>query len=62
MAFFGVNVGLLGFVVGLMTQETVLKRIFAPIMGASILIVMAVFALRLAGDGGEKAAAAPTPA
>ncbi len=56
VAFFGVNAGLLGFVVGLMTQETALKRLFAPVMGVSILIVMAVFALRLAG---EKAAATP---
>lgn len=47
VAFYGVNLGLLGFIVGLMTQEAVLKRIFAPVMGISILIVMAVFALRL---------------
>ncbi|MGI8707505.1 MAG: hypothetical protein ACR2LG_04805 [Actinomycetota bacterium] len=56
VAFFGMNAGLLGFVVGLMTQETALKRLFAPVMGVSILIVMAVFALRLAG---EKAAVTP---
>lgn len=56
VAFFGVNAGLLGFVVGLMTQETALKRLFAPVMGVSILIVIAVFALRLAG---EKEAATP---
>jgi hypothetical protein len=59
VAFYGVNAGLLGFVAGLITQEAVLKRIFAPVMGTSILIVMVIFALRLTGVGGGQPARAP---
>ena len=50
VAFWGMNVGLIGFVVGLMLQEAVLKRLFTPIMGVSILFVMTVYALRLRGS------------
>jgi predicted membrane protein len=45
--FWGMNVGLVGFVVGLMRQEALLKQIFTPIMGASILLVMLAYTVRL---------------
>jgi predicted membrane protein len=45
--FWGMNIGLVGFVVGLITQEAVLKRIFSPIMGVSILLGIAAYSLRL---------------
>lgn len=42
-----VNVGIIGFVVGLLFDVTVLKRIFTPIMGTGLLLGLAVYALRL---------------
>lgn len=39
----GVNVGLLGFLVGLVTDEAVLKRIFTPIMGLALIMAVAAF-------------------
>ncbi len=47
VVFWGVNIGLIGFVAGLMLEEPVLKRLFSPVMGTSILLAMAVFAVRL---------------
>ena len=35
--FWGVNVGVLGFAVGLITEEAVIKRIFTPILGLALL-------------------------
>lgn len=52
VAFWGVNLGMVGFVIGLMLQEPLLKRIFTPIMGASILVSMLAVALRLAAARG----------
>jgi len=40
--FFGMNVGLLGFVAGLLFEVTLLKRIFTPIMGVAILASLAL--------------------
>jgi predicted membrane protein len=45
--FWGVNIGLVGFVVGLATESVELKRIFSPIMGIAILVGLAVYAARL---------------
>ena len=42
-----VNVGLAGFVAGLLADEAVLKQIFTPIMGIAILFGIAVFTARL---------------
>lgn len=47
VVFLAVNIGLLGFAVGLIADATVMKRIFAPIMGTGLLLGLAVFALRL---------------
>ncbi|HEY5663534.1 MAG TPA: hypothetical protein VIS05_05815 [Ilumatobacter sp.] len=43
----GVNVGIVGFGIGLITTTTVLKQIFAPLMGVSLLIGLAVYLLEL---------------
>lgn len=45
--FILVNVGIIGFVAGLLFDVTVLKRIFTPIMGTGLLLGLAVYALRL---------------
>ncbi|MBI2935779.1 MAG: hypothetical protein HYY31_03085 [Chloroflexi bacterium] len=45
--FWGMNIGMVGFVVGLILQEPVLKRAFTPVMGTSILVAMAAYSARL---------------
>ena len=45
VAFFGMNLGLLGFVLGLLMDSDVVKRIASPVMGLSILTVLAVLAM-----------------
>jgi hypothetical protein len=47
IAFWGVNVGLLIFLVGLVLNEVALKRIGAPLMGVSLLFALAMVAARL---------------
>ncbi len=47
LVFFAVNIGLIGFVAGLLFDVTVLKRIFTPIMGTGLFLGLAVYALRL---------------
>jgi hypothetical protein len=47
VTFWGTNVGLLIFLVGLITNEVLLKRIGAPVMGLSLLYALAMIALRL---------------
>ena len=54
----GVNVGLAGFVAGLLADEAVLKQISTPIMGGAILLGIAVFTARLQ----TRAAVAEAPA
>lgn len=43
-----VNIGIAGFVVGLLGDVTAFKRIFTPLMGTGLLIGLAVYAARLA--------------
>jgi predicted membrane protein len=43
----GVNVGLIGFGLGLLTTTTLLKQIFAPIMGLSLLFALVVYLMEL---------------
>jgi hypothetical protein len=62
--FFGINVGLIGFVVGLLFDVVLLKRMFTPVMGASILLGLGLATYRLwvqraERAGSEVAAAAP---
>jgi hypothetical protein len=45
--FAAVNVGIAGFVIGLLGDWTPMKRIFTPIMGAGLLVALAVYAWRL---------------
>ena len=47
VVFWGMNVGLIGFVVGLALDEVVFKQAFSPIMGAAILLGLAVSAMRV---------------
>ncbi|MBI4338074.1 MAG: hypothetical protein HY683_09645 [Chloroflexi bacterium] len=54
--FWGMNVGVVGFVVGLIMQEAIIKQVFTPIMGASILLAMFTYAVRL-----RTGAKVPTP-
>lgn len=52
-AFYGMNVGLIGFVVSLLADVTWLERIATPLMGLSILAALAVFTLRLRAPASE---------
>ena len=45
--FFAINIGLAGFVLGLLADTAVLKRIFTPIMGLGILHGIALFTIAL---------------
>ena len=57
VTFWGVNIGLVGFLVGLVTEVALLKQIFTPIMGVSILVAIAVFVVELSSDGPREASA-----
>lgn len=57
VAFWAVNVGIAGFVVGLMVESAVLKRVFTPIMGAGILLALLGVGLGLASARTEQAPA-----
>lgn len=47
LAFWGMNLGLIGFVAGLALEQVILKQVFSPIMGVGILVGLAEIALRL---------------
>jgi predicted membrane protein len=47
LAFWGINVGLVGFVIGLLVQSVALKRVSAPLMGAGILVALLALSMRL---------------
>ena len=47
VAFWGMNLGLIGFVAGLAMETAILKQVFSPIMGVSLLVGLAEIALRL---------------
>jgi hypothetical protein len=50
LVLWGVNVGLVGFVVGLITVTQEPKRIFTPLMGVALLVGIAVHVRRLMGE------------
>jgi hypothetical protein len=50
LVFFGVNLGLIVFVVGLITGVAEIKRVGAPVMGSAILLGLAVRAMDLWAD------------
>lgn len=39
----GVNVGLAGFLIGLVSDQTALKRVFTPLMGVALILAVGVF-------------------
>ena len=45
--FWGMNFGMVGFVVSLLLDQRILERIFTPIMGASILLAILTYVIRL---------------
>ncbi len=45
--FWGMNIGLVGFVLGLLMESSLLKIIFTPLMGLAIIVGAVVFILRL---------------
>lgn len=47
IAFWGTNVGLVLFLVGLIGSVTILKQVGAPLMGVSLLVGLAAIAMRL---------------
>jgi hypothetical protein len=47
IVLWGVNIGVAGFVLGLVTTTQVLKQIFTPLMGVSLLIGLAVYFMEL---------------
>ena len=51
----GVNIGIAGFAVGLLSQEALPKQIFTPIMGTALLIGIAAYLRDVTGTG-DKAA------
>ena len=55
VVFWGMNLGLLTFVIGLVTSVEVLKMIGAPVMGVSLLLGLAVFAMGLLSTRREQA-------
>ena len=40
VVFWGVNVGILGFAVGLIAESSVVKRVFTPILGLALLLAI----------------------
>lgn len=47
VVFFGMNIGLAGFAVGLFFDVTILKQVFTPVLGAALLIAIAAVSLTL---------------
>ena len=61
--WWGVNIGIVGFALGLLTTTDVLKQIFAPIMGISLLIGLAIYLLALnTTEGTDSVRSQPDPA
>jgi hypothetical protein len=50
LAFWGQNIGLVVFMAGLISETPVLKQVGAPVMGISILLALALVAIRLRGS------------
>jgi hypothetical protein len=53
--FWGMNVGLIGFLVGLILESAAIKQIATPIMGTSILLAILTYTVRLQTRPGELA-------
>jgi hypothetical protein len=57
--FWGMNFGMIGFVISLLADARVLERVFTPIMGGSILIGLLAYTLRLRATSGRTAVVVP---
>ncbi len=55
--FWGANTGVLGFAVGIFTENTTLKRIFTPILGAALLFGIYTYLTAKEADGARVASA-----
>lgn len=62
VVFWGMNIGLVGFVVGLALESPEIKRVFSPIMGLSILLGLLAFGLRLWAARGPSGIGSTDPA
>lgn len=51
LVFWGVTIGITGFVAGLLLDEVLLKRIFTPILGITLLVAIVVHLRDLAASG-----------
>jgi hypothetical protein len=60
VVFWGVNLGLLVFVVGLIVDTPEIKRIGAPVMGVTLLIALAILAMRAFSATAESLEASET--
>jgi hypothetical protein len=49
--FWGMNIGLIGFVISLITNASILEPVFTPIMGLSILVALVAYVLRMRTPG-----------
>ncbi len=47
VVFFGLNLGLIGFLAGLLMESTVLKQVSTPVLGIAILVAVAVNVMSL---------------
>jgi hypothetical protein len=62
VVFYGTNIGLVGFAVSLLANNVVLERMATPVMGASILLGLAVAAVKLRSGTTSQPVAAPVAA
>ncbi|HEX4942485.1 MAG TPA: hypothetical protein VFW51_08110 [Actinomycetota bacterium] len=58
LVFWGVNLGLIGFVIGLIADAPEIKRVSTPVMGAAILLGLVAAAMRLRADEPDVVSAA----
>jgi hypothetical protein len=49
--FWGMNIGVIGFVVSLLANMSLLEPVFTPLMGLSILVALVASALRMRAPG-----------
>jgi len=60
VVFYGMDVGLLVFVVGLLADVTILKQVSTPVIGSAILLAIATFTYRLQRLAEQRAELAPS--
>lgn len=62
LVFALVVIGVAGFVIGLLADSTMMKRVFAPTMGTGLLIGLGMYAYALAGVGSARGTQPAAPA